>query len=71
MCHDFVIARVNRPSMRLISPRESSWRSSCSSLKRPLRSSRESRTIPTRITRFSAAITYRNVPDTLGADPGS
>ena len=61
-----MIVRVNRPRTRFISPRESSCRSSCASSKRPLRISRDTlRTIPTRITRLSAAITYRNVPDTL------
>ena len=65
MCHDFVTVRVNRPSKRFISPREFSCRSSSASSNVPLRISRDTLTIPTRITTLSAAITYRNVPETL------
>jgi hypothetical protein len=62
ICQDESIRRVNRPSTRLISPREFNWRSSSASSCSPRRIFLNTLTMLTRITRLIAAIRYRNDP---------
>ena len=63
--HGASIRLAYPPKRRFIRPRLSSWRSRSSSLYRPLRMARRIFTMPTRITALSAAMRYRNVPETV------